>query len=1025
MAESDGRVEYEVRADLSKIDSDMDAANKQITKSAEKVAKQQEQITEKSQQNIKKTVEKANDSLEQDNEKTQKNITQTVEKQSDKIVKTEEKNKKSITETAKTEGEKVVKNHKKATDKIVNQTENATEEIEKKTTGLGSKITAGLSTAGKGLAAGVGAGLAAAATTVAATVGTAVSAANDLDKATNQLTASLGLTTEEAEKYEETIKSIYGNNYGESFEDIANNLSLIKQQMHGITDDELQKVTESAYLMADVYDMDIAEGIRGANALVKQFGISAEEAYNLMAQGAEKGLNQNGDLADQLAEYSTFYADMGFSAEEAMSMLVSGAQNGAYQIDFLNDAFKEFSIRAKDGSQTTADGLALLGLDAEKVTEEFAAGGDRAYQAFKLVNEQLAACDDDVARNAAGVALYGTKWEDLGQDAVLAMAKMGDSIDLTRDKLSEMEDVKYSSLSDMFEGLKRTLELLLIPLGEELIPLLKDIIEVAKPIIEELLPQITDEIKPIISDLSGLITPLVSLISSILPQFVQLFKAIIPSVTKLIEHLVPTLTKLIDKLLPPLIKIAERILPPIIDLIDELLPIIDIVLDLLSPILDLVVALLEPLGELIGSVGDLIGSLLSLIKDILEPIMPIIQAVADVLGAVLGVAIQNVAELVGGLADVFSGLIKFLSGDIMGGLQQFGQGFVDLFSGVLGTIDSMFGTSLQKWYDETREACEKIGQEMYAATHQEEIRMNELGAKYDTLQSDMNDYIIKELRSGKSAEEAFNSAKEKYLTGDEQKEYFEGALADTLNMDTVNEWYKNIRDNKGLYSQGYVDQDKSGSGWNPAEWYSVENQRKINGIDNNGYKSAGTSYSYDKSNVTTPTLNYTPSTYSVGDFAYTAPTTGTSGTSGTAQSSATTSNDNTKSATTSGSSAASAAANKSQTISITSYIPTVWDDVATSNKKLAAGIGASRIGNSKSGKIISGLSAATSVSSGEAEKADVTLNDVVAEIKKLKTAQEKMQYTLDVTLKTNEYTLAKATVKGIKAIKKQTGKSPI
>lgn len=1014
MAESDGRVEYEVRADLSKIDSDMDAANKQITKSAEKVAKQQEQITENSQQNIKKTVEKANDSLEQDNEKTQKNIAQTVEKQSDKIVKTEEKNKKAITETAKTEGEKVVKNHKKATEEVVNQTEKAAKEIEGKTTGLGSKITAGLSTAGKGLAAGVGAGLAAAGAAVVATTGKAISVANDLDKANNQLTASLGLTAEEAEKYGDIIKKVYGDNYGESFDDISNTLALIKQQMKDVTDDELQKVIESAYLLSDTYDIDVSEGIRGANALMKQFGISAEEAYNLMAQGAEKGLNQNGDLADQLAEYSTFYADMGFSAEEAMSMLVSGAQNGAYQIDFLNDAFKEFSIRAKDGSQTTADGLALLGLDAEKVTEEFAAGGDRAYQAFKLVNEQLAACDDDVARNAAGVALYGTKWEDLGQDAVLAMAKMGDSIDLTRDKLSEMEDVKYSSLSDMFEGLKRTLELLLIPLGEELIPLLKDIIEVAKPIIEELLPQITDEIKPIISDLSGLITPLVSLISSILPQFVQLFKAIIPSVTKLIEHLVPTLTKLIDKLLPPLIKIAERILPPIIDLIDELLPIIDIVLDLLSPILDLVVALLEPLGELIGSVGDLIGSLLSLIKDILEPIMPIIQAVADVLGAVLGVAIQNVAELVGGLADVFSGLIKFLSGDIMGGLQQFGQGFVDLFSGVLGTIDSMFGTSLQKWYDETREACEKIGQEMYAATHQEEIRMNELGAKYDTLQSDMNDYIIKELRSGKSAEEAFNSAKEKYLTGDEQKEYFEGAFADTLNMDTVNEWYKNIHENNGLYSQGYVDEDKTNS-----EFYQQQATDMIEKAAS-GYKGAGTGYTYEGANIATPEFNYTPSTYSVGDFAYTAPVT-----SGATQSSASASSTgNTKSATTSSSSAASSA-NKSQTISITSYIPTVWDDADTANQKLAAGIGASRVGNSKSGKLISGLSAATAVSSSEAEKADATLNDVVAEIKKLKTAQEKMQYTLDVTLKTNDYTLAKATVRGIKAIKKQTGKSPL
>lgn len=50
---------------------------------------------------------------------------------------------------------------------------------------------------------------------------------------------------------------------------------------------------------------------------------------------------------------------------------------------------------------------------------------------------------------------------------------------------------------------------------------------------------------------------------------------------------------------------------------------------------------------------------------------------------------------------------------------------------------------------------------------------------------------------------------------------------------------------------------------------------------------------------------------------------------------------------------------------------------------------------------------------------------MVSELKKLKTAQEKMQYTLDVTLKTNDYTLAKATVKGIKKIQKQTGKSPL
>lgn len=120
----------------------------------------------------------------------------------------------------------------------------------------------------------------------------------------------------------------------------------------------------------------------------------------------------------------------------------------------------------------------------------------------------------------------------------------------------------------------------------------------------------------------------------------------------------------------------------------------------------------------------------------------------------------------------------------------------------------------------------------------------------------------------------------------------------------------------------------------------------------------------------------------------------------------------------------SSSSSGTQNINITSYIPTVWDDVSTSNAKLAAGIGASKVGNSKSSKLISGLSAASKVSAS-AEKADATLNDVVSELKKLKTAQEKMQYTLDVTLKTNEYTLAKATVKGIKKIQKQTGKSPL
>ena len=46
MPESDGRVEFEVRADLSKIDADMAEAGKKVSEAAQKGAKKQEEVVE-------------------------------------------------------------------------------------------------------------------------------------------------------------------------------------------------------------------------------------------------------------------------------------------------------------------------------------------------------------------------------------------------------------------------------------------------------------------------------------------------------------------------------------------------------------------------------------------------------------------------------------------------------------------------------------------------------------------------------------------------------------------------------------------------------------------------------------------------------------------------------------------------------------------------------------------------------------------------------------------------------------------
>lgn len=119
-------------------------------------------------------------------------------------------------------------------------------------------------------------------------------------------------------------------------------------------------------------------------------------------------------------------------------------------------------------------------------------------------------------------------------------------------------------------------------------------------------------------------------------------------------------------------------------------------------------------------------------------------------------------------------------------------------------------------------------------------------------------------------------------------------------------------------------------------------------------------------------------------------------------------------------------------ISITSYVPTVWDNKNVKNKKLSQSGAISNIGGMTVGRLISGKvnSAEDNVSKissagGTTLAYEATLSDVVKAVNELKTANEKVNLTLNATLKTDNMTLAKCTCQGIKDIEKSTGKSPL
>ena len=179
----------------------------------------------------------------------------------------------------------------------------------------------------------------------------------------------------------------------------------------------------------------------------------------MIIQGTQAGLNKNGDMLDTINEYSTYFRKLGLDSSEMFNMLANGSEGGIFSVDKLGDTMKEFSTKVLDGSDITKEGFRAIGLDANTMTSAFGAGGDSAKQAFQQTISALSQMENPIQRNIAGANLFGTMWEDLGYDGVMALANMNGSVELTTDNLEELNRIKYDDATSALASLGRTINM--------------------------------------------------------------------------------------------------------------------------------------------------------------------------------------------------------------------------------------------------------------------------------------------------------------------------------------------------------------------------------------------------------------------------------------------------------------------------------------------------------------------------------------------------------------------------------------
>ncbi|EEO1927834.1 phage tail protein [Listeria monocytogenes] len=347
----------------------------------------------------------------------------------------------------------------------------------------------------------------------------------ELDSATNKFNNNFDLTGKAAERTKDSIVDFYNTGLVDSYEEAGEALTQTKRQLQNLNDTDLASVTEKSVAFSKTFDADMTESLRGANALMETYGMTGEQAFDIMTVGAQNGLNKTDELGDNLAEYASQFEQNGYSAQGMFETLEAGLSGGAYNLDKVNDLVKEFGIRISDDSI----GKAVEGLGGKwkSMYDDMKKSGMDNNEIFASLATEINKVGDEQERASIVSAIFGSLGED---NTVKVITAMGDLNGELGEVQGKYDDVKGAS-DKLTEGgteqnltkMWHELQTALMPIGEYLLELANAIIPKVVEVIKDL-KKWFDDLSPFaktllefIGIMGGIFTVIMSVVSALAP----------------------------------------------------------------------------------------------------------------------------------------------------------------------------------------------------------------------------------------------------------------------------------------------------------------------------------------------------------------------------------------------------------------------------------------------------------------------------------------------------------------------------
>lgn len=286
----------------------------------------------------------------------------------------------------------------------------------------------------------------------------------ELDAAVGKVTARTKLDAETAEA---ALRSAYLGAFGESYDQLAEYLSLTAQLPSANAN--LEASFTSAMTTADVTGQDFVKTLEVMDKLVSTGLVdNFTAAQDLIVGGFQLGANRSDDFLDTLREYAIQFEAGGVSAATAVDLMVQALDAGAFNTDKVADTIKENLLKINEaaGDVGGAGGTAKPILEQMGLMDEASAvaAGELSSTAFAetfitTLNEQLASgvIDEDQVRFMM-TEVFGTPIEDLGIDLFKNLDFSGENAPDFTGVGEAAGTAIYDNISTKLLELKRVLE---------------------------------------------------------------------------------------------------------------------------------------------------------------------------------------------------------------------------------------------------------------------------------------------------------------------------------------------------------------------------------------------------------------------------------------------------------------------------------------------------------------------------------------------------------------------------------------